>query len=111
MKISLYNNYQPWFYKVKKNDEVYNLENGNFDSKNFVKKFDFEATEFDQLNGKLKNISFGDVLIMPPSSKYCHIVQPTETLRSIANFYNLDENELQILNKIKTIFIGQKIFL
>lgn len=111
MKISLYNNYQPWFYRVKKSDEVYTLENGVFDAENFAKKFNFDVSEFNLLNGKLKNVSFGDVLIIPPSSQYCHIVQPTETLGSIANLYNINVNEIKSLNNVKQVFIGEKLFL
>ena len=111
MKISLYNNYQPWFYRVKKRDEVYTLENGIFDIENFAKRFNFNISEFEQLNGKLKNVSFGDVLIIPSSSQYCHIVQPAETLNSIANLYNINVNEIKLLNNIKQVFIGEKLFL
>lgn len=111
MKISLFNNYQPWFYTVKKGDKVFNLENGVFDVKNFSKRFNFSISEFENLNGKIKNIAFGDILIIPPSSKYCHIVQPTETIQSIANDYNIDAFEIKEFNQIKQIFIGQKLFL
>lgn len=111
MKISLYNNYQPWFYRVKKSDEVYTLEDGTFDLKNFARRFNFNILDFENLNGKLKNVSYGDMLIIPPSSKYCHIVQPAETLTSIANQYDINLNEIKILNKVNQIFIGEKLFL
>ncbi len=115
MKIKLDNDYKPWYYKVKKSDEVFNnrTENGEefFDYENFSKKFNFNLVEFKKLNGNLKKIKGGDILIIPPSSKYCHIVQPTENLEIIANKFSVDKNEIANKNNITRTFIGQKLFL
>lgn len=110
MEIYLENNSKPWFYIVKKADEAYNHD-GKFDLKNFSKKFNFNIEEFEVLNGNVKKISFGDVLIIPPSSKYFHIVQPTENLYKIAKLYNKSPENIASLNNVKQIFIGQKLFL
>ena len=109
MTITLDNNANPWFYFVKKSDEIFNGEVFNLEG--FSKKFNFNISDFERLNGKIKSISFGDILIIPPSSKYVHIVKPTETIEKIAKIYGLKADELKIKNKISQIFIGQKIFI
>ena len=115
MKVYLYNNNKIWFYRVKKSDEVFNNKNENnetyFNLDAFLKKFNILKSEFEQLNGKISKISYGDVLIMPNSSKYCHIVQPTETLEKIAVKYGVNFEYLKSENATNKIFIGQKIFL
>ena len=111
MKIYLAKTSEPWFYRVKKTDEVYNLNGNKFSVENFAKKFNFEVSDFENLNGKIKKIEYGDVLIIPPSSKYAHIVQPTETLSSIAEKYGTTVQEIKNRNNINQIFIGLKLFL
>ena len=115
MKIKLENNNKPWFYKVKKSDEVFNNKSENkeefFDYENFAKKFNFSLTDFKKLNGNIKKIKGGDILIIPPSSKYCHIVQPTENLDVIANKFLISKNEIINKNNTTKTFIGQKLFL
>ena len=111
MEIYLENNFKPWFYTVKKADEVYNLESGKFDLENFSKKFNFNIQEFEILNGKVRKISYGDILIIPPSSKYFHVVQPAENLNLIAKKYKIPAEEIAKTNNVKQIFIGQKLFL
>lgn len=113
MKISLYNNNKVWFYKVKKTDEIYNEKSINnkdiFNIERFSQRFNFVIADFEKLNGKIKKITAGDVLLIPPSSKYCHIVAPTETPNIIIKKYGLGNNT--DLNSNKKLFIGQKIFL
>ncbi|MBO4412967.1 MAG: LysM peptidoglycan-binding domain-containing protein [Clostridia bacterium] len=106
MQIKLLNENKPWFYTVKKADEmeIFNLSK-------FSQKFNFDISEFESLNGKINKISYGDVLVIPPSQKYYHVVQPTETLTIIANNFNVSEEYLKTTNKINKIFIGQKIFI
>ena len=111
MEIYLHNNLKPWFYTVKKSDEVYNLENGRFDLENFSRKFNFNIEEFENLNGKLKKVSYGDILLIPAFSKYFHIVQPAENLLKIAKLYNKSPEDISSLNNVKQIFVGQKLFL
>ena len=111
MEIYLENNMKPWFYTVKKADEVYNLNDGKFDLINFSKKFNFDILEFENLNGKIKKVSHGDILIIPPSSKYFHIVQPTENLSKIAKIYGKNAEDIAKTNNVKQIFVGQKLFL
>ena len=111
MEIYLENNNKPWFYKVKKIDEVFNNENGKFDLENFSKKFNFNIEDFKTLNGKVNKIAYGDILVIPPSSKYYHIVQPAENLNTISKKYGIPAEEIAKTNNINQIFIGQKLFL
>ena len=54
MNVKFYNNNKPWFYTVKKNDEM-----EKFDLTQFLKKFNFDKSQFENLNGKIQNISCG----------------------------------------------------
>ena len=111
MEIYFENNAKPWFYTVKKTDEVYNSKDGRFDLANFSKKFNFNIEEFENINGKIRKVSFGDILIIPPSSKYFHIVQPAENLNIIAKKYGISAEKIAKNNNTQQIFIGQKLFL
>ena len=115
MEITLENNNKPWFYKVKKSDEIFNskTESGEnfFYFENFAKKFNFELEDFKKLNGNIKQIKGGDILIIPPSSKYCHVVMPTETLETISKKFGVSKEEIISKNNVTKIFIGQKLFL
>lgn len=106
MEIKLYNETKAWFYTVKKVDEM-----ENFDLLKFSEKFNFNISDFESLNGKIGKISSGDVLVIPASQKYVHVVMPTETLTKISEMFNVSENYLKETNKINKIFIGQKIFI
>jgi len=106
MQVSFADNEKPWFYTVKKSDE-----SKNFNLLNFAQKFNFDLTHFESLNGKITKISLGDVLVIPPSQKYFHVVMPTETISKIAKMYNTSEEKIKSVNKINKIFIGQKIFI
>lgn len=115
MKVYMDRNNKIWFYKVKKSDEVHNHADEDgvtyFNLESFIKKFNVTKEDFEKLNGKIKKISCGDVLIIPQSSKYCHIVLPTETISSIAQKYQINPDELRVKNKINKVFIGQKLFI
>lgn len=73
-----------------------------------------------RLNGivNVGNIQIGQRLLVPtgeidrPSVPDTHVVQPGETLRSIANFYGLSMEDVAVMNEIanpNTIYVGQKI--
>jgi murein DD-endopeptidase MepM/ murein hydrolase activator NlpD len=80
------------------------------------------VSDLARINGIVNagNIQVGQRLLVPtgeeanPILPETHIVQPGETLRSIANFYSRTVTELAELNNISnpdTIYVGQKLLL
>lgn len=104
MEVKLYNDNKIWYYRVKKEDERLN-------NKDFFKRFNFSEEDFKDLNTDFEKLIAGRVLIMPPSSKYYHVVAPLENYDSIAKSYNCSANSIRQMNRTSALFIGQKIFL
>ena len=80
------------------------------------------VSDLARLNGIVNagNIQVGQRLLVPtgeqevPALPQTHIVQPGETLRSIASFYNRTVTELTDINHISnpdTIYVGQELLL
>jgi hypothetical protein len=104
MEVKLYNDNKIWYYRVKREDE-------RLSNKDFFKKFNFKEEDFIDLNPDFEKLIAGRVLIMPPSSKYYHIVAPLENYEAIAKAYNCSVDLIRQINKTSVLFIGQKIFL
>lgn len=103
MKISIHNTNKNWFYTVSEKDEKLDMEK-------FIKKFNVNKEDFMFLNNETK-LELGNVFIIPPSSNCFHIVQPLETLEKISKMFNCTVDHLKEINKIETVFVGQKIYL
>ena len=104
MKISIQNSNKPWFYTVKLSDEGQSLES-------FKARFCFDAGEFEFLNPNLTSLRAGDLLIIPPSPQYFHIVAPLESYQTIADMFNTSTDELISKNKTQSTFVGQRIYI
>lgn len=104
MEIKIYNNNQNWFYRVKQTDEKIPLEK-------FLHKFNIQKEDFDSLNPSFKALRHGDVLIIPASQQFCHVVAPLETLETISKKYQVPIEILKENCKTEVLFVGQKIFI
>ena len=104
MKIYISPSNKIWFYSVKKNDE-------NLKIKDFINKFNISEDDFFSLNNNIESLYVGDVILIPASQQYFHIVGPLESYESIANLFNCTKEKLMEINKTKNIFIGQKIYI
>lgn len=104
MKITIAPSNKNWYYTVKSSDE-------NLDITSFIKRFNINEEEFYYLNKNIDKLVCGDVLLIPASQQYFHIVSPLETYQSIANKFNCSSEYLVETNKTKTLFVGQKIYI
>lgn len=89
---------------------------------NIAVRYGVTVSDLARINGIVNagNILVGQRLLVPtgeeqaPALPQTHVVQPGETLRSIATFYGLTVTELAELNNISnpdTIYVGQKLLL
>lgn len=104
MEIKIYNNNQNWFYRVKQQDEKIPLEK-------FLLKFNIQKADFDSLNPSFKSLRHGNVLIIPASQQFCHVVAPLETFETISKKYHVPVEILKESCKTEVLFVGQKIFI
>ncbi len=104
MEAKILNNNKTWFYRIKSQDENTGLET-------FLNRFNFSKEAFASLNPTTTSLTAGNVLLMPASSQYYHIVAPLDTYESIAKTYSCSIEHLKSLNGTRAIFIGQKIFI
>lgn len=104
MKITIHCSNRPWFYIVKLSDEGQSLES-------FKARFCFDEGEFEFLNPNLTSLRAGDLLIIPPSPQYFHIVAPLESYQTIADMFNTSTDELISKNKTQSTFVGQRIYI
>ena len=58
-----------------------------------------------------KDFKKGDRILFCVKSGIVHIVKPAETIKSIAQKYGVEESEILLKNKVKTIFIGQQLYI
>ena len=54
-----------------------------------------------------EKLCIGDYILIKKINKSFHVVKPGETLKSIATFYNKDEDYLKQKNKTSRLFVGQ----
>lgn len=104
MEIKIYNNPQNWFYRVKKSDEDISIEK-------FVLRFNIKKEDFDFLNPNATSLRQGDVLIIPQSEQFCHIVAPLETFETISKKFQVPVSNLKSICNSSVLFVGQRIFI
>lgn len=104
MEIKIYNNSQNWFYRVKKSDEDISIEK-------FVLRFNIKKEDFDFLNPNATSLRQGDVLIIPQSEQFCHIVAPLETFETISKKFQVPVSNLKSICNSSVLFVGQRIFI
>ncbi len=58
-----------------------------------------------------KNIKKGDIVIIPNKSYISYVVKPADTIKLIAQKFNVSEDYIVELNNIKQIFVGQQLII
>lgn len=104
MEVKIYDNNRSWFYRVKKEDEEIPIEK-------FLLRFNISKEEFDLQNPNSTMLRQGDVLIIPSSQQFCHVVVPLETFDSLSRRYNISIDEIKKSCETTVLFVGQKIFI
>lgn len=104
MEIKIYNNFQNWFYRVKKSDEDVPIEK-------FISRFNIKKEDFDFLNPSATSLRQGDVLIIPQSEQFCHVAAPLETFETISKKFQVPVASLKKSCNANLLFVGQRIFI
>lgn len=104
MEIKIHNNFQNWFYRVKKSDEDVPIEK-------FISRFNIKKEDFDFLNPNASSLRQGDVLIIPQSEQFCHVVAPLETFETISKKFQIPVSNLKKSCNSNLLFVGQRIFI
>ena len=82
------------FYRVQKGDTLSSICEKLNVKKDFVLSLN---------NTSENNIEQGDVLLIEKTQNICHIVMPTETVKTIAQKYNISVEELKRKNNTKVL--------
>lgn len=79
-------------YEIKKNESINDI----------AKKLNLSVEQLEKINGKLENITQGQLIIIPNQKNYdIYIVKKGDTLYSIGKMYDIDVNTLKLFNGLK----------
>ena len=88
-----------FFYRVLQEDTIISIAD----------KFDLSVTALIKLNNLTRDVEQGDMLYIETDKTITYKVQPTDTLRSVAKKFGVDERDLAEYNGLPYLFYGIKI--
>lgn len=80
--------------------------------KKIAERYNLTTKILSSANGGITEVEEGDYLVIPYMAKAIHIVRPLESLKDIANQYDIDVEKLKADNDIHApLFIGQQLII
>lgn len=93
-----------------KNKLSYRLKNGET-LQEISSSLNMNLSELYSINGNIKNLSSGDVVLLGKAYEKCYVVKPLDTKENIAKCLGITVEQLINYTKIDKFYIGQKIMM
>ena len=97
-------------YKIKYNSRLHTVAYGET-LMEIAEMYNTTAAHIKRLNKLSRAPEAGDMLFIGGLDKTLYIVQPLDTLESIAGKFNIDSMKIRLLNDIDGVYVGQRILI